>query len=1294
MFDELHADRGLVVPLVGSGLTIEAGAPSGPALALELARRADRSDLAEHDLFDVADALEAERTTGWVQRAVAEIVGGTSLRATPALAALARCPSRLIATTNYDHGVQLGIEAAGLVPRTFTWADFDEALSPPSDGTVHVIHLHGVASEPSSIVLTEKSYEAATVSDQLQHALKTVASSYRLLLLGQSLSEREGDLREAFAWAVNTWDGPPDHRLLLRADAIRPGFIKDLLDAGIVVVGAEDSTGDYDFVRKACRLLGGSAGLRSDRPMTPLSAVDRDPVHVPMVAAPASEVETETDRIVYTYGPAFGRPLNTLTDLDAGRILVIGRPGHGKTQALMHMSVVTHFGVFRSLATVVPPAEGEDGDMVFVNWMRDARALGPDTPTFTADGLRADSWTICLDGFDEVPFDLQPRVAAFIEQLSLEHPQHRWVVSTRPLPNVADRFSAFEAVHLLCGLGWQHEYGEKRGFAAGKLDEAFRGLGNVSDLMRVPLYVAAGYDALDRDEPLPQTPLELLSLLADKGFEQDIPRLRLDIPSTRRWLQRLALAMRSTGRAEVERAEVMSDTLFEGLAIDPHPGIVDRLVVRTLLAESGSDVRFPAEHLLDARAANALVGLGPEAPDLMVGTGLVEVDGERTVLPSWRYLLSLLCAAKPDLLGIVGSYDELIGPSTLASTAPERERTSAIRTIWAWYCDRRVWIPRTEESHLRSDEEIVKSLGAGGIASDLVKEIAADAQHDEHTRRGNAVAMLLALGQEGALRPLLARLIQDSNAVVRRRATAAAVDLKLEELVPVMQEQLHHEGDNLASEALATAIVSLAPEDDLASIVSGLRQRDLRRLQGAIAERWNREQQLAYLASQESPDEMWLEEIISNDPAPWSAEEVALLASALTVAADYRLLGMAQSRILDQHPRAALNAMFRQPTPGYLDRLLRSLVQRVSEGLSGAEPEGAPPIAHSRAPTQPPPTIDPDLANRIESGDWNFLVERKASHDDVEGLGEAYVNGLDAAIDYLLDVVRAYSGSVVGSIVRTEGGWDYDDERGRSEWNLLSWAATRQRPLDLASWLRVAGLDLYASWMHATFDGTWGETVASTASAASALTAEGILNAIPGDLPPEVARVVVRIRGLGANSSAALRRCLFSLADAGDRAAIEAQRGMLDDRLLDEALVRLGDDDAEQRLLRRIVGPRDLPSDLPERDASSWVGYVRKESSLALLEEVIRRLMRADVPTHELRSLLDAMERCARPNALAAYDRLMSDPEHPDSSFLWYERQGYLDRLATEAVLGGAHSSISSAAERIVVAERRSKEHG
>jgi SIR2-like protein len=152
LIELLRAERTHVLPFVGSGMTVGAGAPSTQALTRDLARRCGVSFPPGASLTDVTQAAEVALGVSTVQKRLAEMVTGWRLRPTPALTALCAVPKGRLLTTNYDDGIERSARSRGIEPVPLLPDDV-RMLQAPKEKDLQVVHLHGVPADPGTLVL-------------------------------------------------------------------------------------------------------------------------------------------------------------------------------------------------------------------------------------------------------------------------------------------------------------------------------------------------------------------------------------------------------------------------------------------------------------------------------------------------------------------------------------------------------------------------------------------------------------------------------------------------------------------------------------------------------------------------------------------------------------------------------------------------------------------------------------------------------------------------------------------------------------------------------------------------------------------------------------------------------------------------------------------------------------------------------------------------------------------------------------------------------------------------------------
>jgi SIR2-like domain len=159
-------------------------------------------------------AVRGGREFGWwIQRAI----GG--LRPTPEgekLIEAVRSLGHLVVTTNYD----MLIEDMQPPWRSKTWTDNDYAYA--TRGTQVVVHMHGVAGDPNSIILSSADYERLSQADLAQVLNKSLFVSHRFLFIGCGDGLRDPDITPLISFVNNVMpEETTEHYILVRGDQLR-----------------------------------------------------------------------------------------------------------------------------------------------------------------------------------------------------------------------------------------------------------------------------------------------------------------------------------------------------------------------------------------------------------------------------------------------------------------------------------------------------------------------------------------------------------------------------------------------------------------------------------------------------------------------------------------------------------------------------------------------------------------------------------------------------------------------------------------------------------------------------------------------------------------------------------------------------------------------------------------------------------------------------------------------------------------------------------------------------------------
>ena len=345
----------------------------------------------------------------------------------------------VVATTNYDDSIELAAERHGLRAVTLTPKDLPTVLQGPDEGEVFVLHLHGTAVDPESIVLTSSSYETAYSDEQLRMAVSALAAGRTLVFVGHSLAATEAHLRRDIRGMVELF-GAGGHLLLHPDDERIEDPDQFRADTGAEPLAFPNADRDLAVRRHRRPGSGGPSLFRSGSPME-VCSVPVDAAYQPMYAGPSSEVASESARAVWLYGRFVDHAVTSVYDLTHRRLLLLGAPGTGKTHELLHLgSQSAEPAAYLHLGSATPPWGSRTAVRdTFLMWMLRACGHRPEVPRVTAETLREDIYAFMLDGLDEVrPFD-RADVIRVITEVAAEYPQHRWIVASRRVPQLEGR---------------------------------------------------------------------------------------------------------------------------------------------------------------------------------------------------------------------------------------------------------------------------------------------------------------------------------------------------------------------------------------------------------------------------------------------------------------------------------------------------------------------------------------------------------------------------------------------------------------------------------------------------------------------------------------------------------------------------------------------------------------------------------------------------------------------------------------------------------------------------------------
>ncbi|MBV9173430.1 MAG: SIR2 family protein, partial [Chloroflexi bacterium] len=920
--DLIRQERTRVLPCVGAGLSIPAGIRD---LAADLSRTASErgADVGSGDLASVVSALESIYGIEETQVLVAETVSAIPVQPTRTQKALALCPAGIVATFNYDDCLERAASAMGRQPLSLV-PDTAKAFRAPGPNELIVLHLHGTASEPSSIVLPGRTTERLAANELFMRLLTYLWARHVVVYFGFSFAPTEVHLLEALDWLASELGDAEKQRLLLREFDVsqRHEELAPLLANPLFEVVPYPDTSDHRAVHQAALLLGpinepapDNVSAQAPEPVPfyePAALLEVEP------GADPSAVQAEALRADW----GMGTDWVTVGDLlDSGRALVSAPPGMGKTQ-LLCVAGREPFAAERALLCPLRELPGllddrEDPRRAFARLVAGARAFDATTPVPTRERLETSSYIILLDGLDEVPPGRRPEVIDAALSAVQRWPQHDYVVTTRPTVEAVRLIAAgFRSLRIVLSDGWGARYMARRGVPEAKLAELRERAPTASNLLSIPSYAAAVGERLVRGDELTDRPIDLLldpvrTMASSEAQKQGKP-----LASYLAWLQRLAVGLELRGRNQATTGE---------LAAPPGPEEEDaattreRLVQAALLNDVPDRAEFPQRTVQEALCAEALLRCS-DPGEAVRAVAAADLGVEEVLRGDIEHCLDLVWAnATPEQRAALRDLDALRWARTIAADCTDDEAEHAFDIIWTWHQQRRVWMDWAARGQLRGAQEAVQLLAAGhpDVVRRRLQELIDATRALEPASRGNAVEVLRRLGRDENTATWLLPLLSDANDVVRREAAQASAHLGVQEALPVLHERFPGLSDELEAEAYGRALVILTSDADLVRVAELLSQhgRVWSRFGEELAQRLALPDALAVLRiGVAAPEEQLtlLQRILQqHSPETWGSEDVELLAESLIRhdMQSYEVDGNLLATIVRRHPEAALRGI-------------------------------------------------------------------------------------------------------------------------------------------------------------------------------------------------------------------------------------------------------------------------------------------------------------------------------------------------------------------------------------------------
>ena len=821
----------LVIPVIGAGISKPAGYPLGAELG-EILKQIGRDagipdeEITQKDPRYIASILvRNDATRKALLDRVSEVYAAAPTGTSDAIDALLQVRSRRIVTFNYDlslelRAAELNVEFESLVlARDAKRVRQVLAADAPRDALI-VIHAHGVAKEPETIVLDAEGYEDLLGSGFYADIETLLFFGHRLVFMGTQLDEvhhlyrllksRSSGDRHLLVAATT------DLELLTHTD--RSPLVPEFY--GLMTAGYDNATGNHaELVPLIARLAAPpQPAVRGDAETAQVLNVAEDPPDDYVQVVLAEKQDSDEDDLSASYLVAFGlRPPVQLEEIStAGTKTVIeGAPGAGKSTLLAEVGKrlpkeVTPISLRAPRLDLVG-----DPSLLLGKWLVSGEAFR-DGETAEASRLETDLFHFLIDGLDEVPVALQSQAVAQIVAVARANAAHSFTVASRRIPSL-DGFLRPEwtRVSIAPGAGWSSAYLEKRGVSWQELLDASPLLGDLRSLLELPYFLKHTVDAY-QDGKLGAAGdlLELVGLFVDAALRRVDETLPAEV--VRAWLRRLALAMVLAGRTDLDLVELAASLPAELREFGDATAVAERLVSASLL-RAGEGGRYGFVHRLigETLAAEALLEVDPATSHALDVAAPVSSELIRGLRTDWLVPMTLVATKSEAWRAALAERDALAAARTVPSDAAVEERRAAAELIWNQYVEWRIWLSDRQRTSIVDDEAVLAKLLAAGDLDDVHSTIRDGLRSDEREAVGNAVRVLAAAG-DVSIEPELRSLLETTtDSVLARFAAGAARDLSLDRLFYVIAHRAINAIESTEAQTTTYAAIDLARDEDL-----------------------------------------------------------------------------------------------------------------------------------------------------------------------------------------------------------------------------------------------------------------------------------------------------------------------------------------------------------------------------------------------------------------------------------------------------------------------------------------------
>jgi SIR2-like domain len=681
----LRQGRLQVAPFIGAGLSPAAGT-AALVTAVQERARSQGATAEANDLLLLSRQLEKELGREDTRKLIATAVRSLPTRSTSTLEALARCSSQVIATFNYDDSIEQAILATGQIPKPLL-PNTADVFRDPSEGEVVVVHLHGSAHEPDTLVLPGLLTEVLNEDDVFKGALRHLWLRHLVVYLGFRLGPAETHLRAALGWLVNgIRDVNKQLMFLPRSEYESRGEELQVLSANPFFIPVPyPDTPDHRAVHFVALMIAPKNEPTSD--VVPRRASSPVPYFLAPRIAIGGE-ETELDRTE--------TPEETLRMLGSRlarsrRVVIDGQGGMGKTQLLLALGASwssAHEALYAPLDRLAAILDDEEPITAgFARFAGHAESFHDQVPRPSLERLETGQFAFLLDGFDELAVRRRAAVAQAIAEIAGIWTQHVFIVASRPI-GVESLLaqSGFEIVRLKPSTDWGKTYLERRGVSGERIGDALGHLGDVaSEMIAVPMQAAHVGESLVRGMEMPTRPIDFAVRISHDLVAREAAKRGWPASALTTGLERLAFALTFADVREASEEELA--TICQ-LNVNP-TRLRSALVEAGLMKEVGeSGLAFPTRTQREALAAS-LVLRSHNLVGLLLKVAVIKTDDEVRPRPFLAQVLDWIWESAPaELQRQLFDLDRYrylrVLPSGMSTDLADR----ALDQIWQSHVDR------------------------------------------------------------------------------------------------------------------------------------------------------------------------------------------------------------------------------------------------------------------------------------------------------------------------------------------------------------------------------------------------------------------------------------------------------------------------------------------------------------------------------------------------------------------------------------------------------------------------------